>query len=91
MEIDPPREEAGLSPLRRIDVAVRVDETRKEIVRSSCPGAGACGGMYTANTMASAIEAMGMSLPYSASTPAEDPQKVEECRHAGQVTSTLLV
>ena len=56
------------------------DDTRQEIVRRSCPGAGACGGMYTANTMASAIEAMGMSLPYSASTPAEDPAKLEECR-----------
>ena len=46
-----------------------------EIVRHSCPGAGACGGMYTANTMASAIEAMGMSLPYSSSIPAEDPRQ----------------
>ena len=52
----------------------RIDEeTRREIVRHACPGAGACGGMYTANTMASAIEALGMSLPYSSSTPAEDP------------------
>ena len=46
------------------------EETRQEIVHHACPGAGACGGMYTANTMASAIEAMGMSLPYSSSTPA---------------------
>ncbi|MEO1848446.1 MAG: dihydroxy-acid dehydratase, partial [Pseudomonadota bacterium] len=46
------------------------DDERQEIVTRACPGAGACGGMYTANTMASAIEAMGMSLPYSASTPA---------------------
>ena len=46
---------------------------RRNIVQHSCPGAGACGGMYTANTMASAIEALGMSLPYSSSTPAEDP------------------
>ncbi len=59
------------------------DEQRRTIVRSSCPGPGACGGMYTANTMASAIEAMGMSLPYSSSTPAEDPAKIEECRQAG--------
>ncbi len=51
------------------------DDTRQEIVRKACPGAGACGGMYTANTMASAIEAMGMSLPYSSSTPAEDPAR----------------
>ena len=48
------------------------EEERKEIVRNSCPGPGACGGMYTANTMATAIEAMGMSLPYSSSTPADD-------------------
>ena len=48
------------------------DATRREIIRHACPGAGACGGMYTANTMASAIEALGMALPYSASTPAED-------------------
>ena len=53
-------------------IAERIDEeTRQDIVRRACPGAGACGGMYTANTMASAIEAIGMSLPYSASTPAE--------------------
>ncbi len=66
------------------------DDTRKEIVRRSCPGAGACGGMYTANTMASAIEAMGMSLPYSSSMPAEDPGKLEECVRAGQAVRKLL-
>jgi dihydroxy-acid dehydratase len=66
------------------------DKTREEIVRHSCPGAGACGGMYTANTMASAIEALGMSLPYSSSTPAVDPQKMEECRNAGQAVRALL-
>jgi len=66
------------------------DETRQEIVRNSCPGAGACGGMYTANTMASAIEAMGMSLPYSASIPAEDPDKLDECQRAGQAILHLL-
>lgn len=49
-------------------------------VRHACPGAGACGGMYTANTMASAIETLGMSLPYSSSIPAEDPLKLDECR-----------
>ncbi len=53
------------------------------MVRNACPGPGACGGMYTANTMASAIEALGMSLPYSSSTPAEDPLKRLECRKAG--------
>ena len=66
------------------------DDTRQEIVRRACPGAGACGGMYTANTMASAIEAMGMSLPYSSSTPAEDPGKIEECRRVGQAIRNLL-
>ncbi len=66
------------------------DEERQEIVRNSCPGAGACGGMYTANTMASAIEAMGMSLPYSSSIPAEDPQKLEECLAAGAAIRVLL-
>ena len=69
----------------------RIDEaTRREIVKRACPGAGACGGMYTANTMASAIEAMGMSLPYSASTPALDPQKREECFNAGAAIKNLL-
>ncbi|MCA9027031.1 MAG: dihydroxy-acid dehydratase [Planctomycetaceae bacterium] len=66
------------------------EEQRKEIVRKSCPGAGACGGMYTANTMASAIEAMGMSLPYSASIPAEDPDKLKECFSAGEAIKLLL-
>jgi len=66
------------------------DEQRAEIVRHACPGAGACGGMYTANTMAVAIEAMGMSLPYSSSTPADDPAKEAECRQAGAVVRTLL-
>jgi dihydroxy-acid dehydratase len=66
------------------------DEKRQAIVRRSCPGAGACGGMYTANTMASAIEAMGMTLPYSSSTPAEDPQKLEECQQAGVAIRHLL-
>lgn len=66
------------------------DEERRKIVRNSCPGAGACGGMYTANTMASAIEALGMSLPYSSSTPADDPLKLEECIQAGAAIRTLL-
>ena len=66
------------------------DEEREEIVRKSCPGAGACGGMYTANTMASAIEALGMSLPYSASIPAEDPAKIDECHRAGAAILKLL-
>jgi dihydroxy-acid dehydratase len=68
-----------------------IDEReRQEIVRYSCPGAGACGGMYTANTMASAIEALGMSLPYSSSTPAEDPLKLDECLRAGHAIRNLL-
>jgi dihydroxy-acid dehydratase len=66
------------------------DDERAGIVTHSCPGAGACGGMYTANTMASAIEALGMSLPYSSSTPAEDPGKIQECLAAGQVVRNLL-
>ena len=66
------------------------DEARQEIVQHSCPGAGACGGMYTANTMSSAIEALGMSLPYSASTPAEDPLKLQECREAGRAIHRLM-
>ena len=66
------------------------DEQRRDIVRNACPGAGACGGMYTANTMASAIEAMGMSLPYSSSTPADDPLKAQECVAAGDAMRTLL-
>ena len=68
-----------------------IDEAqRKAIVRHSCPGPGACGGMYTANTMASAIEALGMSLPYSASNPAESAEKIEECIQAGQAIRHLL-
>jgi dihydroxy-acid dehydratase len=59
------------------------DAERRDVVRRACPGAGACGGMYTANTMATAIEAMGMSLPYSSSLPALDPGKMDECRRAG--------
>ena len=66
------------------------DNKRSDIVKKSCPGAGACGGMYTANTMASAIEAMGMSLPYSSSTPAVDLAKQEECFNAGEAIKHLL-
>ncbi len=66
------------------------DEERQDIIKNACPGAGACGGMYTANTMASAIEALGMSLPYSSSTPAVDPGKLEECERAGAAILHLL-
>ncbi len=66
------------------------DEDFKGIIQNSCPGAGACGGMYTANTMASAIEALGMSLPYSASNPALSKEKSAECVEAGKVIRLLL-
>ena len=69
---------------------VITDEQRLDIVRHSCPGAGACGGMYTVNTMAVAIEALGLSLPYSSSLPAEDPGKADECRRAGAAARLLL-
>ena len=60
------------------------------VVRHACPGAGACGGMYTANTMATAAEALGLTLPYSSSTPATDPLKREECLRAGAAMRGLL-
>src|SRR5882672_2837299 len=94
---------AGLLDARKLDVisafqsygefiSGNIDEaTRKKIVQSACPGAGACGGMYTANTMASAIEMLGMSLPYSSSTPAEDPLKLDECFRAGAAIRNLLM
>lgn len=62
----------------------------KEVLQHACPGAGACGGMYTANTMASAIEALGMSLPKSSSSPAESPDKKAECKTVGQHMLNLL-
>ncbi len=65
-------------------------EDFKEVVKHSCPGAGACGGMYTANTMASAIEALGMSLPYSSSNPALSDEKKKECLNAGKAIKILL-
>ncbi len=65
-------------------------EDFKQVVKHSCPGAGACGGMYTANTMASAIEAMGMSLPYSSSNPAVSEAKQNECLDAGRAIKVLL-
>ncbi|MCB9421548.1 MAG: dihydroxy-acid dehydratase [Ardenticatenaceae bacterium] len=66
------------------------EEERQAIVRHACPGAGACGGMYTANTMASAIEALGMSLPYSSSYPADSQEKLDECVAAGAAIRELL-
>ncbi len=93
---------AGLAAGKKLDVVSAfqsygqylsgtIDEgERAEVVRHACPGAGACGGMYTANTMASAIEVLGMSLPYSSSTPAEDPLKLDECFRAGAAIKNLL-
>jgi dihydroxy-acid dehydratase len=66
------------------------DEDYQGVIENSCPGAGACGGMYTANTMASAIEAMGMSLPYSSSYPALSDEKKNECLEAGKYIKILL-
>jgi len=66
------------------------DEDYEGIIKHTCPGAGACGGMYTANTMASAIEALGMSLPYSSSNPAISEAKKNECLDAGKYIRTLL-
>lgn len=66
------------------------EEDFKGIVQHSCPGAGACGGMYTANTMSSAIEALGMSLPYSSSNPALSEDKKKECHAAGKAIRLLL-
>jgi dihydroxy-acid dehydratase len=66
------------------------EEKRHDIIRHACPGAGACGGMYTANTMASAAEAMGMTLPYSSSTPAVYPEKIQECLNAGPAIRNLM-
>lgn len=62
----------------------------KQVLKNACPGAGACGGMYTANTMASAIEALGLSLPYSSSIPAANPDKNQECKHVGHYIKELL-
>jgi dihydroxy-acid dehydratase len=66
------------------------DEDFKGVIKNSCPGPGACGGMYTANTMASAIEALGMSLPYSSSNPAVSQDKLQECEDAGKAIRILL-
>lgn len=65
-------------------------EDFKGVIKNACPGAGACGGMYTANTMSSAIEALGMSLPYSSSNPALSDEKKQECVDAGKAIRILL-
>ncbi|KAK8922691.1 hypothetical protein H634G_00787 [Metarhizium anisopliae BRIP 53293] len=66
------------------------EEQRFDIIRHACPGSGACGGMYTANTMATALETIGLSLPGSSSNPAEDPSKIAECQSVGEAIKTLL-
>jgi dihydroxy-acid dehydratase len=66
------------------------EEQRFDIVRHACPGAGACGGMYTANTMSSALEVLGLSLPYSSSTPATYAEKLKECKRAAGYLKRLL-
>ena len=72
-------------------IAGQLDEADfKGIVMNACPGAGACGGIYTANTMSSAIEALGMSLPYSSSNPALSEAKQKECREVGQAIRLLM-
>jgi dihydroxy-acid dehydratase len=72
-------------------VSGKINETEfKNVVQNACPGAGACGGMYTANTMASAIEALGMALPYNSSNPATSSQKIDECVEAGKSLKHLL-
>lgn len=72
-------------------ISGEIDEKQRfDIIRNACPGGGACGGMYTANTMASAIETLGMTLPGSSSNPAEDPSKKAECESVGEVVKNLL-
>ncbi|MEM6963652.1 MAG: dihydroxy-acid dehydratase [Bacteroidota bacterium] len=66
------------------------EEDYRSVIQKACPGPGACGGMYTANTMASAIEAMGMSLPYNSSNPAASPDKQEECKRIGIAIKNLM-
>jgi dihydroxy-acid dehydratase len=72
-------------------VAGEIDEAEyKEIIKRAIPGAGACGGMYTANTMASAIECMGFALPYNSSIPAENPNKLSEAERTARAIKNLL-
>jgi len=72
-------------------VSGKIDENEfSDIIKNACPGAGACGGMYTANTMSSAIEAMGMSLPYNSSNPATSSEKIKECDLVGKSIFDLI-
>ncbi|KAI1215147.1 dihydroxy-acid dehydratase [Annulohypoxylon truncatum] len=66
------------------------EKQRYDIIRHACPGKGACGGMYTANTMATAIETLGMTLPGSSSSPAEDPSKIKECENIGEAIKNIM-
>jgi len=72
------------------DTTKTKDQIMEDIVRNACPGPGACGGMYTANTMASAIESMGLTLPGSSSTPASSPAKMRECAKAAEAIRVCL-
>jgi dihydroxy-acid dehydratase len=81
---------SALESYGQLMAGVITTEQRATIVRNSCPGAGACGGMYTANTMAVAIEALGLSLPYSSSLPADERAKRDECQRAGAAVRVLL-
>jgi dihydroxy-acid dehydratase len=81
---------SALESYGQLMAGVITAEQRGIIVRNSCPGAGACGGMYTANTMAVAIEALGLSLPYSSSLPADERAKRDECQRAGAAVRVLL-
>ena len=73
-------------------VAGKIDENEyKKVIQNACPGAGACGGMYTANTMASSIEALGMSLPFSSSNPAVSQEKIQDCKAVGKAMRQLIV
>ena len=80
--------------LKQPDDGEETTKTKEEIIddieQHACPGAGACGGMYTANTMASAIESMGLTLPGSASKPATSPAKMRECDRTGQTIKICL-
>ena len=72
-------------------VSGKINESEyKNVIKNACPGAGACGGMYTANTMASAIEALGMSLPYNSSNPAISNEKINECTEIGKSIKNLI-
>ncbi|KAL1867818.1 hypothetical protein VTK73DRAFT_3992 [Phialemonium thermophilum] len=91
-------EAAGAYAYGRLQAACKLSDGRdatpsdvmEDLERHACPGAGACGGMYTANTMATAIEAMGLTLPGSSSFPAESPEKARECERAAEVIRTAM-